>query len=179
MKHSLRSNKGQTLIELALIFPLMLALVYGAIEIGSVISTYLTISHTAREGANLTSRGTAPNTALAVIKTAADPTIKDSNAAQWRIIYSRITQAPGGGGPPYNYRVESQIVSGNFGQSSKLGTVGSQVTIPGIDSVGPNQTFHAIEVYYDYTPNVMTYVGSRLIDKTFYERAIFTNVSNS
>jgi hypothetical protein len=179
MKHSLRSNKGQTLIELALIFPLMLALVYGAIEIGSVISTYMTITHTAREGANLTSRGTVPNTALDAVITAANPTIRTTNQGQWRVIYSRITQAPGGGGPPYNYRVENQIVRGNFGQGSKLGTVGSRVTIPGIDSVGPNQTFHAIEVYYDYTPNVMTYVGSRLIDKTFYERAIFTNVSNS
>jgi Flp pilus assembly protein TadG len=64
MQHPLRSNKGQTLAELALIIPLMLALVFGAIEIGSIISTYLTISHTAREGANLTSRGTRPTTAL-------------------------------------------------------------------------------------------------------------------
>jgi TadE-like protein len=179
MKHSLRSNKGQTLIELALIFPLMLALVYGAIEIGSVISAYLTITHTAREGANLTSRGTLPDTALTAIITAADPTIRATNQGQWRVIYSKITQAPGGGGPPYTYRVESQIIRGNFGQTSKIGTVGQTITLPGIQNVGPAQTFHGIEVYYDYTPNVMTYVGTRLIDKTFYERAIFTNVSNS
>ena len=179
MKHSLHSNKGQTLIELALIFPLMLALVYGAIEIGSVISTYLTITHTAREGANLTSRGTDPDTALVAIKTAAAPTIRDDNTPQWRIIYSKIKQAPGGGGPPYTYIVEIQTVDGNFGQTSKIGSVGQTVTLPGIQNVGANQTFHAIEVYYDYTPSVMTYVGSRLIDKTFYERAIFTNVSNS
>jgi hypothetical protein len=57
--------------------------------------------------------------------------------------------------------------------------VGAKVTVPGIDNVAAAQTFHAIEVYYDYTPDVMTYIGSRLIDKTFYERAIFTNVSNS
>jgi hypothetical protein len=42
--------------------------------------------------------------------------------------------------------------------------------------VNPGQTFQAIEVYYDYTPNVMTYVGSSLINKTFYERSIFTDV---
>jgi hypothetical protein len=96
---------------------------------------------------------------------------------QWRIIYSKIKQAAGGGAP--TYKVESQIISGNFGRTSQIGSVGATVTLPGIQNVGADQTFHAIEVYYDYTPNVMTYVGSRLIDKTFYERAIFTNVSNS
>jgi hypothetical protein len=179
MQHPLRSNKGQTLAELALIIPLMLALVFGAIEIGSIISTYLTISHTAREGANLTSRGTAWATALDAIITAADPTIRLTNQSQWRIIYSTITQRAGTGGPPYTYEVSFQQVRGTFGKVSKLGAVGSRVTIPGIDNVGAAQTFNAIEVYYDYTPNVLTYVGSRLIDKTFYERAIFTKVSNS
>ena len=56
----LRSKKGQSLIELTLITPLMLLLVFGVVEVGSVISTYLTITHTTREGANLTSRGTNP-----------------------------------------------------------------------------------------------------------------------
>ena len=95
----LRSKKGQSLIELTLITPLMLLLVFGVVEVGSVISTYLTITHTTREGANLTSRGTKPNTALAAIIAAAAPTIRNNNLAQWRIIYSRIVQAPG---PPCN-----------------------------------------------------------------------------
>jgi Flp pilus assembly protein TadG len=90
-----RSKKGQTLIELTLIFPLMLALVYGAVEVGSVISTYLTVTHTTREGANLISRGTPPNTALDGVIAAADPTIRTNNQSQWRVIYSEITQTPG------------------------------------------------------------------------------------
>ena len=36
-----RSKKGQSLIELTLITPLMLLLVFGVVEVGSVISTYL------------------------------------------------------------------------------------------------------------------------------------------
>jgi hypothetical protein len=181
MKHSLRSNEGQTLIELALIFPLMLALVYGAIEIGSVISTYLTITHTAREGANLTSRGTPVATALLAIKTAADPTIRDDNTPQWRIIYSKIKQPvnpPPCPPKPCRYIVEDQIPDGGFNQPSKIGAKGQNITLSGVEDLEPGQTFHAIEVYYDYTPNVMTYVGN-LINKTFYERAIFTNVSDN
>ena len=182
IQKTLRVNKGQTLIELTFIFPIMLALLYGAIEVGSVISDYLTLTSTTREGANLTSRGTPPRTALDAIELAAAPTIRSTNKAQWRIIYSKIIQNPDIPCPPKpcTYKVESQIVDGDFTQNSKLGAVGDNVTvISGIGSIDPGQTFHAVEVYYDYAPDVMTYVGSRLINTTFYDRTIFTNVSGT
>ena len=181
IQKTLRASKGQSLIELTMMFPLMLSLLYGAIEVGSVISDYLTITHTTREGADLTSRGTPPNTALDAIIAAADPTIRSNNLGQWRVIYSRISQNPTSPCPPKPcvYRVESQIVRGNFAQNSQIGAVNQNISLPGTADIDPGQIFHAIEVYYDYTPNVMTYVGSRIINKTFYERSIFTNVSNS
>ena len=67
LKSALRSQKGQSLIELSLIAPLMIFLAYGAIEVGQVISTHLTMTHTSREGANLVSRGTTANDALDAI----------------------------------------------------------------------------------------------------------------
>jgi hypothetical protein len=63
-------------------------------------------------------------------------------------------------------------------ESSKIGPLGATVTpanLPGIGSVGPGQTFKVIEVYYDYGPNVITFIGNN-IDKTFYDRTIFTKV---
>jgi TadE-like protein len=182
----IHSKKGQSLIELTLITPLMLLLVFGVVEVGSVISTYLTMTHTTREGANLTSRGTDPNTALDAIILAAEPTIRNDNQAQWRIIYSRLKQAPGTPcSPSCTYIIDpdplnpipGQITRGNFSQPSQLGNVGDTVTIPGVQDVGPGQTFHAIEVYYDYGPSVITFIGNN-INQTFYERSIFTNVSN-
>jgi TadE-like protein len=183
-----RSKKGQSLVELALITPLMLLLVFGVVEVGQVISTYLTITHTTREGANLTSRGTNPNIALAAIKTAAAPTIRDDNLGQWRIIYSRLVQHPTAGctpsctyiidpNPQNPGNIPGQIPLGNFNQPSQLGNIGDTVTIPGVQDVGPGQTFHAIEVYYDYGPSAITFIGNN-INQTFYERSIFTNVSN-
>lgn len=178
-----RSKKGQSLVELTFITPLMLLLVYGVVEVGSVISTYLTITHTTREGANLTSRGTAPNTALDAIIAAAAPTIRDNNQAQWTIIYSRLVQKLGTACTPSctyivdDLQPDGQIVRGSFGQPSQLGNVGDTVTIPGVRDVGPSQIFHAIEVYYDYGPSVITFIGNN-INQTFYERSIFTNVSN-
>jgi len=186
IQKSLRINKGQALIELTFIFPIMLALLYGAIELGSVISDYLTLTSTTREGANLTSRATDPNTALNAIIAAAAPTIRSTNQAQWRIIYSKIIQNPNVPCPPKpcTYMVDPSIngrlVRGNFAQNSKLGAQGANVTvISGMGSINPGQTFHAIEIYYNYAPDVMTNVGSQLINTTFYDRTIFTNVSGT
>jgi hypothetical protein len=164
----------------------MLLLVFGVVEVGSVISTYLTITHTTREGANLTSRGTDPNIALEAIKAAAAPTIRNDNPEQWRVIYSRIKQAIGTPcNPSCTYVIDpdplnpvlGQIIQGNFNQPSQLGNIGDTVTIPGVQDVGPSQVFHAIEIYYDYGPSVITFIGNN-INQTFYERSIFTNVSN-
>ena len=176
IKKIIYSKKGQSLIELTLLFPLMLLLVYGVVEVGQIISTYLTLTHTSREGANLTSRGTLPDTALDAIIAAAAPTIRDDNQNQWRIIYSELVQTPGVPCPPTPcYEIDAQIVRGNLAQTSKLGAVGNPVTIPGIDNVLPGQIFKVIEVFYDYGPNVITFIGNN-IDKTFYDRTIFTKV---
>lgn len=186
----LRSNKGQSLIEISLIAPLMLMLAYGALEVGSVISTYLVMSHTTREGANLVSRGNPPNQALDAIIAAAAPTIRmgvSGNEPQWRIIYSRIIPDPvnHGTAEPYNYIVDTsatgQLLRGNLSKASKLGAQGTQVTqtqLPGIENVTANQTFDVIEVFYDYAPSIITFVGKG-IGTDFYERTIFTNVSGN
>ncbi|MDP2601747.1 MAG: pilus assembly protein [Deltaproteobacteria bacterium] len=179
VKKLIRSKKGQSLIELTLMFPLMLLMVYGVVEVGQVISTYLTLTHTTREGANLTSRGTDPNTAIEAIKMAASPTIRDDNQSQWRIIYTEIVQKPATPclTPPTGciYEISDQIVRGSMPEVSKLGAVGATVTIPGVDNVIAGQIFKVIEVYYDYGPNVITFIGNN-IDKTFYDRTIFTKV---
>src|SRR5574341_736515 len=119
----LRSKKGQSLIEITLIAPLMLALAYGAVEVGSVISTYLTMTHTTREGANLTSRGTLPDSALDAVIAAAAPTIRTANQSQWNVIYSRIIQDPLTPCPvePCKYIVDNtkpdgQIIRGTLGK---------------------------------------------------------------
>ncbi len=186
INRALHSQKGQSLIELSFIVPLMVLLAYGAIEVGSVISTYLTITHTSREGANLASRGTPPNDALDAIIAAAAPRIRNDNLSQWRIIYSRIIQDPDIACPPKpcvyivdDVNANGQIIQGTLNKLSKLGTPGTHISaLPGIDDVNPGQTFHAFEVFYDYAPSIITYIGKG-INTDFYDRPIFTNVSGS
>jgi len=179
IKKIIQSKKGQSLIELTLLFPLMLLLVYGVVEVGQIISTYLTLTHTTREGANLASRGTPPDTALDAIILAAAPTIRNDNQNQWKIIYTEIVQKPATPclTPPTGctYEIGDQRVRGSMAELSKLGAVGATVTIPGVENVIAGQIFRVIEVFYDYGPNVITFIGNN-IDKTFYDRTIFTKV---
>ncbi len=172
------SAKGQSLVELSLIFPLLLAMLLGAVEVGRYISVYLGLTHLTREGANLTSRGTAPNLALDAIILAAAPTIRTNNTNQWGVIYSRIIEDPANPCPPLPciYKIDNQISRGNLPKTSKVGLVNQQVQIPGIDNVGPDQTFHTVEVFYDYGPDVLTAFVGNSINKDLYERTIFTNV---
>jgi hypothetical protein len=185
----IRSKKGQSLIELSFIAPLMVLLAYGAVEVGSVISTHLTLTHTTREGANLVSRGTVPDVALDAVIAAAAPTIRLTNQTQWRIIYSKIVQDPGTPCPPEpckyivdNVDPNGQIIRGTLNKQSKLGPPnGSQIpqsVLPGIQNVKAGQTFHVFEVFYDYAPSIITFVGKG-INTDFYDRTIFTNVSGS
>lgn len=175
-----RSKKGQALVELTLLSPLLILLAYGSIEVANVISTYINLTHTTREGANLASRGTDVNLALDAIIAAAAPTLRDDNQTHWKIIYSKIVQDPGVpcAQAPCTYKVSSQTVRGSMGQSSKIGAVNQTVTLQGIGSVGPGQTFHAIEVFFDYRSTILTFVGQQL-SPTIYDRTIFTNVSTS
>jgi hypothetical protein len=173
-----RCRKGQSIVELTLIFPMLVALLYTMIEVANIMITYHAITSLTREAANLASRGEDPDAALDAVIATSGPTVSAGNAAQWNIIYSRIIQDPADPCPPTpcTYIIESQELRGSLGQPSQLGSVGSTVTIAGIDGVAAGQTFHAVEIYYNYGPNIMTYVGSSL-NQIFYDRTIFTNVS--
>lgn len=50
---SLKDEKGQSLVEFAILLPLLLLLLMGILEFGIMINSYLTINNSAREGARL------------------------------------------------------------------------------------------------------------------------------
>ncbi|HEY7322224.1 MAG TPA: TadE family protein [Candidatus Binatia bacterium] len=195
----LKSSRGQSLIELTFIVPLMMTLAFGAIEVGSVISTYLTLTHTTREAANLASRGgkvpvdknganyTTPDDILDSVIKAASPTLTATNQAQWEMIYSKLVRDKTPcATPPCNYIVDTKaggrVIRGNLNRQSKLGPANGtpipQSVLPGIQNVKDSQTFHVFEVFYDYSHNVITFVG-KAIDTDLYDRTIFTDVSGN
>ena len=50
---SLKNEKGQSLVEFAILLPVLLLLIMGILEFGLILNSYLTINNSAREGARL------------------------------------------------------------------------------------------------------------------------------
>ena len=49
----IKNQKGQSLVEFAIILPILLLLLFGIAEFGIMLNSYLTIQNVAREGARL------------------------------------------------------------------------------------------------------------------------------
>lgn len=58
-----RGERGQATVELALVLPVLLLILFGIMEFGRVFSAYLVITNAAREGARLAAVG-ADDTAI-------------------------------------------------------------------------------------------------------------------
>lgn len=52
-----KDHQGQAILELALVLPILLLLVFGTIEFGRIYSTQLIITNSAREGARMAAVG--------------------------------------------------------------------------------------------------------------------------
>lgn len=69
----LKNNRGQALVEFALILPVFMLLVVGMLEFGVIINQYLVVAEAAREGARSAALGNTNATVTTVSKAAASP----------------------------------------------------------------------------------------------------------
>lgn len=70
----MRKEKGQALIEFAIILPILLLLLFGIMEFGRIYSTGLITNHTAREGVRIGCTGASDIEIIQVIRNSA-PTL--------------------------------------------------------------------------------------------------------
>lgn len=69
----MKNNRGQALVEFALILPVLLLLVVGVMEFGLIINQYMVVAEAAREGARSAALGDSNAIVTTVVKTAASP----------------------------------------------------------------------------------------------------------
>ena len=63
-----KDKKGQTLVELAFVLPILFMLIFGIIEFGRVFNAYVIVSNAAREGARQAAVGTADSEVRTKVK---------------------------------------------------------------------------------------------------------------
>lgn len=186
----LRCKRGQALIEITLIFPMLVALSFGAIEVGNLIYAYQVIHHVTAQGANIAARldsGTTVDALLSQVVDAACPLLSQgttsatncppSNASRWRVIYTEMGPDTSAGEPqPYIVREQRVLGSGQMVASKRLcAACGStspltcdpasgaciQPDIPNANDIAAGQRLYAVEVFYDYRP--ITALGNFLL----------------
>jgi Flp pilus assembly pilin Flp len=67
----LKSERGQTLVEMALVLPLLCLLILGIVEFGRIFNTYLVVTNASREGARAAAVGKGDTQVVAAVKQAA------------------------------------------------------------------------------------------------------------
>lgn len=63
-----QDEKAQALVEMALVLPILIMLVFGIVEFGRIYSTQIIVANSAREGARHAALGSDDNTVVTVIK---------------------------------------------------------------------------------------------------------------
>jgi len=67
----IRNNRGQALVEFALMLPVLMLLIIGMMEFGLIINQYMVVTEAAREGARSAAVGNSNTTIISVTKIAA------------------------------------------------------------------------------------------------------------
>lgn len=158
-------ERGQDLVELVLVLPVLLLIVFGVFEFGHMIDTRHGLSGLMREGANIASRGEPLADVLQITM---------DNGASFGLD-SR------GGSVVSELRIEDgfpivfdQVASAGFESRSRMGAVDD--TADALTSVSLNEgtRIFVVEVFYDYralTP--LADLAGGLVPDTIYDRAIF------
>jgi len=203
MKKPKNYTRGQSLVEMTLIFPMLLTLTLGAVELANMIYTYQVMHHLVAQGASMASRITPPTTLDDIINGVIDAscpiisrgpvavaTCPPSNAPRWRVIYTQMGPDSSQPDPkPYVVTKQTVVGAGPVDASKQIcascglaatytcdPATGGCITpnVPNIATIGSGQTLDAFEVFYDYVP--ITVLGN-FVGNTFsanlYERSIF------
>ena len=123
-KFCFRSDKGQSIVEFAIVLPVLVLLVFGIAQFGIAFRNYISITDAARVGARAAAVKRTSNPCAAA-STAIQNTV---SAGQWSQISSRITCVPGTNvgdqvsitiNYPYSIGLPDLSVSGNLTANAK------------------------------------------------------------
>ena len=160
-----RNEQGQDLVEMTILLPVLLLVVFAVIEFGSMLDSQQSMSLLTREGANIASRGEDLNTVLNVTMQNGSELQLDTRggAVLSRILVENATAT-----------IEQQVASAGYASSSQMGAPGDEVpSITGINMVDGSRV-HVMEIFYarpTLTPLAAFFSGT--IPDVLYDRSVF------
>lgn len=91
----LKSRKGQSMVELALILPVIVLILFGVLEFGRIFYSYIVITHAAREGARAGAVGKTDAEIIARVRDSAPLPEADTNLHITRLEPNETARTPG------------------------------------------------------------------------------------
>jgi Flp pilus assembly protein TadG len=163
-KHG-RFERGQGLVELTLILPVLLTLTFGVLELGMLLDVSHSITGLTREGANLASRGGALDSVLLVTaRNGASIGLQSGGG----VIVSEVEVQ---GGIP---TVVDQVSTPGYTTLSRLGLLGAQATPLVGQGLADGKFYYVVEVFAPYHPfTPLDAFLNAVVPDTLYDRTVF------
>jgi Flp pilus assembly protein TadG len=173
MRRPLRSDGGQSLLEFALVTPLILLLTLGVVEASYAILDQHVVTKLTREGSNLISRDTTLADAVTAMKNMSNRPVNFDNGSS-KVIFTVIKNVATVGASNYNHDVVFQRYEyGSLARTSALqysgGSFGSAPNFEANNS--DNDT--SLQVT-NLPPNLTTLGGMLYVTEIYTRHALIT-----
>ncbi|MCM3880163.1 MAG: pilus assembly protein [Vicinamibacterales bacterium] len=166
------NNRGQSLVEFALVLPFLMLVVLGVVEVGYVLLDQHVVTKMSREGSNLISRNTTLDDAVTAMKgMSTRPVNLDANS---RLIFSVIKKVATVGTPNYNKEVLYQRHAyGSLSAASAIATRGGGA-FSGPDHSAPNSDSDTNLQVTNLPPGMVTLGGMLYVTEIYTTHPLLT-----
>ena len=186
LSRRIRSARGQTMIEMAMILPFIVILVLGMIELSYALFDQHVATKLTREGSNLISRNTSLQDAATVMRNMSTAPINFASGNS-KVIFSVIKRGATVGSTNYDKDVLYQRLSyGSFPGASRVTTRGSGAFGPAPDYQALNSDSDGNLQVSGIPPNMITIGGLLYVTEIYTRHTLITpfdrfgiNVPNS
>jgi TadE-like protein len=173
-RHALRGDDGQSILEFAIVLPLLMVLVLGVLDVSYALLDQHVITKLSREGSNLISRDASlqdAGTALGAMSTRP----VDFASGQSKVIFSVVKRVGTSGAPNFGTDILYQRYEyGSLGSSSRLTTRGSVSFGPAPDFLAPNSDTNTSLQLTNLPPNLLVNNGLLYITEVYTRHQLLT-----
>jgi hypothetical protein len=170
---SLRSARGQSLVEFAIVMPLVLVIAMGVIEASYALLHQHVVTKLTREGSNLISRDTSLQDAAAAMRSMSTAPVDFDNGS--KLIFSVIKDVATTGSSNFGQPVLYQRYEyGTLGRHSTLTTRGSGSFGSGPDFEATNSDNDTSLQITNLPPNLVTTGGMLYITEIYTSHPLIT-----
>ena len=160
-----RFDRGQGLVELTLVLPVLLTVTFGILELGTLLDVSHSISGLTREGANMASRGADLDSVLLVTARNGSTIGLQSGGG---VVATEVTMQ---GQVPV---IVDQVATNGYTGRSKLGVLGGQADPLRGQGLANGRTYFVVEVFAPYRPfTPLDALVRAVVPDTLYDRTVF------